>query len=220
MKRQPHGDRADRPEDRLDSGARMHLHDPGPPDPPDDDDPPTPLQTPIEQKYQAPGGPHGLLGPPVASQELTTSYSPGRYRHYAGGSIYWTSVIGAHEVHGAIRNHWAELGWEQGWLGFPVSDDLSLAGGQRATVFEHGLITWTPGSPAAEAGAHHYERLYATTRSAILARFFALGSRGRHNHFAMLNHLAAPIPPTTSPNQQPEAARAGGSSRATAKIRC
>lgn len=31
----------------------------------------------------------------------------GHYRHYAGGSIYWSPATGVHESHGAIRALWA-----------------------------------------------------------------------------------------------------------------
>jgi uncharacterized protein with LGFP repeats len=53
----------------------------------------------------------------------------GYFSHFTGGaSIYWTPWTGAHEVHGAIRDHWAWLGWEWSWLGFPITDEYSYDG--------------------------------------------------------------------------------------------
>jgi hypothetical protein len=74
----------------------------------------------------------------------------GRFNHFSGGkSIYWTAWTGAHEVHGAIRNHWAALGWEWSWLGFPVSDEYEydgspwgMAGWVAESEFEHGWISY------------------------------------------------------------------------------
>lgn len=30
-----------------------------------------------------------------------------------------------HEVHGAIRDKWASLGYERGLLGYPISDEMN-----------------------------------------------------------------------------------------------
>jgi glucose/arabinose dehydrogenase len=83
----------------------------------------------------------GLLGFPV-TDELPTPDRVGRYNHFEGGSIYWTPRTGAHEVHGLIRDRWAALGWETSYLGYPTSDEYTVAGGRR-TNFERGTITWT-----------------------------------------------------------------------------
>jgi uncharacterized protein with LGFP repeats len=60
-----------------------------------------------------------LLGSPTGP-ELTTPDGIGRFRHYQGGSIYFTQETGAHEIHGAIENKWAELGFERSVLGYPT----------------------------------------------------------------------------------------------------
>lgn len=52
----------------------------------------------------------------------------GRYNHFEGGSIYWTPRTGPHEVHGAIRDLWASTGWENGFLGYSVSERDGPAG--------------------------------------------------------------------------------------------
>jgi hypothetical protein len=58
------------------------------------------------------------------------------------GSIYWTPSTGAHEVHGRIRDAWADHGWEAGELGYPISDEYEVPGGRR-NDFEGGSITWS-----------------------------------------------------------------------------
>jgi uncharacterized protein with LGFP repeats len=59
-------------------------------------------------------------------------------------SIYWTPTTAAHEVHGAIRDAWAQNGFERGPVGYPTSDEhnSSVPGGRRSD-FEHGFIDWT-----------------------------------------------------------------------------
>ena len=58
-------------------------------------------------------------------------------------SIYWLPETGAHEIFGAIRNKWIEMGVERGRLGYPVSAEHDHAGG-RLQQFQGGSIFWTP----------------------------------------------------------------------------
>lgn len=100
--------------------------------------------SPIDDKYAALGGGSGFLGAP-AGPELPTPDNSGRYRHYSGGSIYWSPQSGAHEVHGLIRDKWAQLGWERSSLGYPTSDEEPLGGSSgRVSRFQRGRIEWTP----------------------------------------------------------------------------
>jgi uncharacterized protein with LGFP repeats len=124
--------------------------------------------TEIEQKYNSLGGPSGYLGP-AKGDEMPTPDGSGRYRHFQNGSIHWHLATGAHETHGGIQRKWAELGWEQGFCGFPITDELSIpdsainssgdlmkshlqpiAGSvhqarnpqTRCSCFQHGAIVW------------------------------------------------------------------------------
>ncbi|HXD10062.1 MAG TPA: hypothetical protein VN653_08375 [Anaerolineales bacterium] len=91
----------------------------------------------------------GILGFPV-TDELPTPDGIGRFNHFQRGSIYWTSQTGAHEVHGDIRELWKNLGWETGFLGYPLTDELPTPDGVgRFNHFQGGSIYWTP-----ETGAH------------------------------------------------------------------
>lgn len=75
------------------------------------------------------------------TNELGTPDGVGRFNHFRGGSIYWTSGTGAREVRGAIRDRWSSMGWERSSLGYPVSDEYDVPGG-RQNDFQRGRIRW------------------------------------------------------------------------------
>jgi hypothetical protein len=104
----------------------------------------------IREKWKSLGWEQSVLLFPT-SDEHTAPDGTGRYNHFEGGSIYWTPATGAHEVHGAIREKWKSLGWEQSVLGYPVTDELGCPDGVgRYNHFEHGSIYWTAGTGAHE----------------------------------------------------------------------
>jgi uncharacterized protein with LGFP repeats len=94
-----------------------------------------------------------FLGNPVdegaGSAEMDLGDGRGRARDYQNGSIYWTPQTGAHEVHGAIRVKWAQLGGHRSFLGYPVTDETGTPDGRgRFNHFEHGSIYCRPPVPA------------------------------------------------------------------------
>lgn len=90
------------------------------------------------------------LGAPQ-NEPTRTPNGRGWYRHFEHGSIYYTPELGAFEVHGAIRDKWASFGWEQGFLGFPTTDETTTPDGVgRFTHFEGGSVYWTPSTGAWE----------------------------------------------------------------------
>jgi uncharacterized protein with LGFP repeats len=106
----------------------------------------------IRDKWAELGWEQGL-GYPV-TDETSTPDGRGRYNHFdKGASIYWTPETGAHAVYGAIRVLWAQMGWEQSFLGYPISDEQDVAGGGRINYFQGGTIYWTP-----QTGAVAYHR--------------------------------------------------------------
>ncbi len=94
-----------------------------------------------------------ILGDPI-HEERDCPDRIGRYRTYKRGSIHYHPNLGAWETHGGIRDVWAEQGWENGWLGYPVTDeeelstmvlegrgtDSTTAG--RISYFQNGAIYW------------------------------------------------------------------------------
>lgn len=86
-----------------------------------------------------------FLGLPI-TDETTTPDGIGRFNHFQNGVIYWTPATGAHSVHGAILDRWSNLGWEQSYLGYPISDEqpisLPLLGAGRFNAFQLGQIIW------------------------------------------------------------------------------
>lgn len=95
----------------------------------------------IGDKYAQLGGRRGFLGRPLTS-EMRTPDGVGRFNHFQNGSIYWTPQTGAQVIYGAIRDKWANDGWERGPLGYPISDERYVPGG-RASYFQHGRIVWS-----------------------------------------------------------------------------
>ena len=80
------------------------------------------------------------------TDETGTPDGVGRFNHFEGGSIYWTPQLGAHEVHGAIRNEWQRC-WGMLFLRYPASDERDMPGGW-VSLFEGGKIEWTPSGGA------------------------------------------------------------------------
>lgn len=100
----------------------------------------------IRVKWAQLGGHRSVLGYPVGD-EAGCGPGAGRFNHFEGGSVYWREDIGAHEVHGAIRDKWASMGWQDSSLGYPMTDERG-APDLRANTFQHGTITWTPAGGA------------------------------------------------------------------------
>jgi hypothetical protein len=94
----------------------------------------------IRDEWSSLGWEKSVLGYPVTDESVTSDVI-GRYNDFQYGSIYWTPLTGAHEVHGTIRNKWMAMGAEQSVLGYPVSDEIAeVDGGGRFSLFEHGSI--------------------------------------------------------------------------------
>ncbi|MEN2281685.1 hypothetical protein AAGF08_06055 [Algoriphagus sp. SE2] len=131
----------------------------------------------IRSKYSSLGWERSFLRYPLTN-ENTCPDGVGRYNHFQGGSIYWSPSTGAHEVHGAIRSHWASLGWERSFLGYPISDELVVFGGAgRISHFQHGSIYWSPTAGVRvlrERIRVHVKILTTPTRFTINEQFAAM----------------------------------------------
>ena len=92
----------------------------------------------------------GFLGFPI-TDELAHPDGRGRFNDFQGGTIYWTPQLGAHEIHGRIRDNWARLGGTRSLLGYPVTDETSTPDRRgRFNHFERGSMYWTPQTDALE----------------------------------------------------------------------
>jgi uncharacterized protein with LGFP repeats len=107
----------------------------------------------IRSKHGEMGGEADFLGFPV-TDESSTRMVQGRLQHFEHGSIYWKPSLSAREVHGHIRQYWADNGWENNpELGYPISDETPTFAGSphRFNDFENGVVFWRHGNDDAEA---------------------------------------------------------------------
>ena len=81
----------------------------------------------------------------------------GGYLGFEFGAIHWSPGTGAHSTAGAIRALWGARGFENGSLGYPITDALNYPNSGVAQIFQGGSVYWT-----ADGGAH-------TTAGAIRA---------------------------------------------------
>ena len=92
------------------------------------------------------GGDRGF-GPPSSNEFPSVR---GRVSNFADGkAIYWSGPTGAHEIHGLIAAAFRAKGADGSCLGLPISDE-EQDGPFRRNRFEHGVIRWKPGDPAAQ----------------------------------------------------------------------
>jgi uncharacterized protein with LGFP repeats len=147
------------------------------------------VQGTIESHWEKLGGVQSIEGYPL-SNESPTPDGLGRYNHFQNGSVYWTSGTGAWEVHGAIRAHWAQLGWERSPVGYPIRDETAAPGGLgRYNQFQNGYIVWSPATGPWEvqgAIANHYAALGLTGSVegyAVTDESPTPDGIGRYNHF-------------------------------------
>ncbi|MEH3156281.1 MAG: alpha/beta hydrolase-fold protein [Gordonia paraffinivorans] len=85
----------------------------------------------------------GPMGYPTGD-EIDTPNSKGRVQGFQLGAYYWNPSTGAHSVQGKIFEKYGKTGYEDGYLGFPTSNELGATRGGRFTRFEGGNIYWTP----------------------------------------------------------------------------
>jgi SpoIID/LytB domain protein len=89
----------------------------------------------IRGKYDALSCSPGL---PMSRQ---VRVSGGLRQKFEDATIYFSDGTGAHELHGAVLDHYLQKGGPSGNLGFPTSDVRRLDDGKLRAGFEHGVIT-------------------------------------------------------------------------------
>lgn len=101
---------------------------------------------PIRAAWAAQGFEKGRLGYPTSDE--TPGIDGGVVQNFQGGSIYWTAVTGAHASANPIRSAWAAVGYENGKLGYPTTDEMNYPYGGVAQVYQGGSIYWTSATGA------------------------------------------------------------------------
>lgn len=97
----------------------------------------------IRDKWRDWGWENGSLRYPTTDETSTPDRS-GRFNHFENGSIYWSPATNAQVVQGSIKDRWSRQGWEAGTLGYPTTDEVSIADGRgRFNHFQNGSIYWT-----------------------------------------------------------------------------
>jgi uncharacterized protein with LGFP repeats len=116
----------------------------------------------IGEKYNAVDWIRSKLGRPLMNESCGLK-SNGCYQSFEGGNIYWNEIVKAHIVWGAIRDRFITLGSENGFLGYPTSDEVcGLKDNGCYQSFEGGRIYWSE-----KTGAKF-------VRGAVAERFSAL----------------------------------------------
>ena len=97
--------------------------------------------------YNEAGG-YQALGLPTMNEDCSLK-DGWCYQIFEGGTIYWSEKTGSHNIHGGIRDRWASLGYEWGWLGFPTSNEIGgLKDSGVYQTFENGAIYYTDATGA------------------------------------------------------------------------
>ena len=102
----------------------------------------------IRTEYAALSWERGLLGFPTSNE---MSLNGGASQTFQNGQIHWSGATGAHFTRGAIQSFWASQGWQDGWLGYPTGDELTVRGGASQT-FQGGTVFWNAATGETYAG--------------------------------------------------------------------
>lgn len=102
----------------------------------------------IRGRWQSMGWQDSALGYPTTNEKCGFK-NGGCNTHFEGGSIYYTSATGAHDVQGAIRSRWIETNWQDGPLGYPTSNHkCGFKSSGCNTHFQGGSIYHAPATGA------------------------------------------------------------------------
>ncbi|WP_326498083.1 GH25 family lysozyme [Arthrobacter sp. FX8] len=104
---------------------------------------------PIRGVWQASGFENGILGYPT-SAVVCGLKNGGCFQDFQNGAIIWTSGTGAQiSVRGPIRTAWANSGFENGPMGYPLGGQVCGLSAQGCYQnFQSGAILWSPGTGA------------------------------------------------------------------------
>ncbi|RJO77098.1 esterase [Nocardia panacis] len=101
----------------------------------------------ILEEWGRQGFERGPVGYPTGP-EAKTPNRDGSVQGFENGPFYYSPQTGAHRVQGLILGKYAQLGFENSWLGFPAGEEQPIKDLGRWSRFEGGSIYWSPLSGA------------------------------------------------------------------------
>ncbi|MFI9634692.1 alpha/beta hydrolase-fold protein [Nocardia sp. NPDC051929] len=101
----------------------------------------------IYDEWGKQGFERGPAGYPTAPEAKTPSRD-GAVQAFENGPFYYSQATGVHRVQGLILGKYAQLGFENSPLGFPVAEEQTVKDAGRFSRFEGGTIYWSPVSGA------------------------------------------------------------------------
>ncbi len=105
-------------------------------------------QSAIGSAWAEAGGGDGRLGYPITN-EICGLTGGGCYQAFESGTIHYSPTSGAFASWGSIRAAWGTAGYENGKLGYPVTNEIcGLTGGGCYQGFQGGTIHYAPGTGA------------------------------------------------------------------------
>ena len=94
---------------------------------------------PLADRWAAQGWERGPLGYPTAPR-FCGLRGGGCGQHFDGGSVYWSPGTPARVVPRDGLSRWASMGWENGQLGYPVSEPFTHRDGRYGQHFQGGSL--------------------------------------------------------------------------------
>ena len=122
----------------------------------------SPGGSPIGLRYVATGSAGGTLGASTGPKTCGLR-DGGCFQAFQRGAVYWSPATGAHVVSGALQGRWAAQGWENGALGYPLTDPVcGLVGGGCFMHFQGGSLYGSDATPVTAVSGAVRDRWAAT----------------------------------------------------------
>lgn len=96
----------------------------------------------VYRSYSNVGNNIANVGMPINNESCDDT---GCSQEFKRGNAYWTSKTGGYTVWGGIRTKYLSTGAQNGYLGYPISEELLGEGGGAYRKFENGYIYWKSG---------------------------------------------------------------------------
>ncbi|WP_432541952.1 Ltp family lipoprotein [Kineococcus sp. SYSU DK002] len=88
------------------------------------------------------GAQYGFLGQPTTGE--VPIRNGGVYQNFQGGTLYWSPTTGPHSVSGDFQRFYAAQGYENGFLGYPLTQEVRIRNGGVYQNFQGGTLYWSP----------------------------------------------------------------------------